>query len=127
MVCDVGAILQLAKQRDDGWAFGSVVLAADGALSTDPGYGWNRNQGWFQMEKTDVPTADQLAELQKVLGGSGGTDALATPKYWDDVKDPTVVEYFRLDPRSAATRDEYNSVWTRSCSPWIGRSLGFIP
>ena len=108
LVCDVGAILQLAKQRDDGWAFGSVVLAADGALSTDPGYGWNRNQGWFQMEKTDVPTADQLAELQKVLGGSGGTDALATPKYWDDVKDPTVVEYFRLDPRSAATRDEYN-------------------
>ena len=108
LVCDVGAILQLAKQRDDGWAFGSVVLAADGALSTDPGYGWNRNQGWFQMEKTDVPTADQLAELQKVLGGSGGTDALATPKYWDDVKDPTVVEYFRLDARSAATRDEYN-------------------
>jgi hypothetical protein len=107
LVCDVGAILQLAKQRDDGWAFGSVVLAADGALSTDPGYGWNRNQGWFQMEKTDVPTADQLAELQKVLGGSGGTDALATPKYWDDVKDPTVVEYFRLDPRSPATRDEY--------------------
>ena len=56
-----------------------------------------------------MPTADQLAELQKVLGGSGGTDALATPKYWDDVKDPTVVEYFRLDPRSAATRDEYNA------------------
>ena len=107
LVCDVGAILQLAKQRDDGWAFGSVVMEGEGAVNTDPGYGWNRNQGWFQMEKTDVPTTDQLTKLQESLGG-GGTDALATPKYWDDVKDPTVVEYFRLDPRSAATRDEYN-------------------
>ena len=37
--------------------------------------GWSRHQGWFELDKTDVPTADQLAELQK---RTGGADALAT-------------------------------------------------
>merc|ERR1719324_1192949 len=62
------------------------------------------------MENTEVPSADQLAALQEQLGGSGGASALDPPAYWDEVKDPLMAELFRLDPRDAKTRDEYNRV-----------------
>ena len=105
MVLQVGSIVQIARQRDDGWAFGSLTLEAP---VTRPGLarnfsddglpaGWSRHQGWFELEKTDVPTADQLAELQK---RTGGADALATPSYWDAVKDPTVTRTFALHSSS---------------------------
>jgi len=110
MVLHVGSIVQIARERDDGWAFGSLMLAAAGAPTDTPPVGWNRDQGWFEMENTEVPSADQLAELQKALGGSGGASALDPPAYWDEVKNPLEGELFRLDPRDAKTRDEYNRV-----------------
>ena len=110
MVLHVGSIVQIARERDDGWAFGSLMLAAADAPTDTPPVGWNRDQGWFEMENTEVPSADQLAELQKALGGSGGASALDPPAYWDEVKNPLEGELFRLDPRDAKTRDEYNRV-----------------
>ena len=49
--------------------------------------------------KFDVHTGEAVA---------GGEDALAPPKYWDDVKDPTVVEYFHITSKTHA--DEYERV-----------------
>ena len=105
MVLQVGSIVQIARQGDDGWAFGSLTLEAPVARPglarnfRDDGLpaGWSRHQGWFELDKTDVPTADQLAELQK---RTGGADALATPSYWDDVKDKTVAQTFALNSSS---------------------------
>jgi len=98
-----GAVVQIAQQRDDGWAFGSVVLAAEGSDDgAAPPAGWSADSGWFPLAHTDVPDTEHLAALQAALGG-GGADALATPKYWDQVKDPLVAEYFDLSPAS----DEY--------------------
>ena len=107
MVLRVGSIVQIARQREDGWAFGSLTMEAP---VTQPGLarnfsddgllaGWSRHQGWFELDKTDVPTADQLAELQK---RTGGADALATPSYWDPATalDPTVAQTFRLNSSS---------------------------
>jgi len=108
MVLRVGSIVQIARQREDGWAFGSLTMEAP---VTQPGLarnfsddglpaGWSRHQGWFELDKTDVPTADQLAELQK---RTGGADALATPNYWDaaHVRDePTVTRTFKLNSSS---------------------------
>ena len=110
MVLHVGSIVQIARERDDGWAFGSLMLAAAGAPTDAPPVGWSLNQGWFEMENTEVPSADQLAELQKALGGSGGASALDPPAYWDEVRNPLEGELFRLDPRDAKTADEYRRV-----------------
>ena len=96
---DAGAVIQISQQRDDGWGFGSVVDLGDGAAPPELPEHWSPSSGWFPLAHTDPPSSEQLAELQKALGG-GGADALATPKYWDEVKDPLVVEYFKLDPRS---------------------------
>ena len=49
--------------------------------------------------KFDVHTGEAVA---------GGEDALAPPKYWDDVKDPTVAQYFRITSKTHA--DEYERV-----------------
>ncbi|KAH8085558.1 platelet-activating factor acetyltransferase [Aureococcus anophagefferens] len=103
LILEEGAVIQIAKQRDDGWAYGSIVLGgkkhhAPGSLPSD----WSLDSGWFPMARTDPPSSEQLAELQDALGG-GGADALAPPRYWDQVKDPLVAEYFKLDPKS----DEY--------------------
>jgi poly [ADP-ribose] polymerase 10/14/15 len=83
---------------------------AAGASTDQPPVGWSRDQGWFELENTEVPSADQLAELQKTLGGSGGASALDPPTYWDEVKNPLEGQLFRLDPRDAKTADEYNRV-----------------
>ena len=58
------------------------------------------------MDNTDIPTIDQLADFRDAV--EGGEDALAPPKYWDDVKDPTVVEYFHITSKTHA--DEYERV-----------------
>ena len=79
------------------------------------------------MNNTDIPTVDQLADFREARCGNqaaswvylkfdvhtgeaieGGEDALAPPKYWDDVKDPTVVQYFRVTSKTHA--DEYERV-----------------
>jgi len=100
-------LLQVSKQRPDGWAFGSVVydeidrppLGVDG-LSTQA--------GWFPLARTAVATPDQLAKLNEKMGGSAA-DALAPPLTWTKLKDPMVAEMVWLDerqPRSEAERTE---------------------
>ena len=106
LVLDPGAMMLIAKQRDDGWAFGSVVMESDATSPSSPGPGWSKNQGWFRMDNTDIPTVDQLADFRDAV--AGGEDALAAPKYWSDVKDPTVVEYFHITSKTHA--DEYERV-----------------
>jgi hypothetical protein len=106
LVLDPGAMMLIAKKREDGWAFGSVVLEGEATSPSSPGPGWSKNQGWFRMDNTDIPTVDQLADFRDAV--QGGEDALAVPKYWDDVKDPTVAQYFRITSKTHA--DEYERV-----------------
>ena len=79
------SIVQVSKQRDDGWIYGSVVLNAskdEGAdLKRYGADGVSLSSGWFPEKVSDIPTADQLKEMQKAMGA--GDDALAMPKYWD--------------------------------------------
>ena len=49
--------------------------------------GISLSAGWFPLACTDVPSVDQLGELQKLRGGAGDS-ALDPPKYWGQVKDP---------------------------------------
>jgi poly [ADP-ribose] polymerase 10/14/15 len=45
--------------------------------------------GWFQLNATSLPSADDLAALQKNVGDAG---ALAPPAHWDPIVDPSVVQ-----------------------------------
>ena len=98
----VGQLLQVSKQRPDGWAFGSVVydeidrppLGVDG-LSTQA--------GWFPVAHTAIATPDQLAKLQEKMGGSSA-DALAVPSTWTALKDPMVAELVPLGKANDAER-----------------------
>ena len=42
LVLDPGAIMLIAKQRDDGWAFGSVVMESEATSPSSPGPGWSK-------------------------------------------------------------------------------------
>ena len=103
------SIVQVSKQREDGWIYGSVVLNAGDEGRDARAYvedGISLSSGWFPESVSDVPTADQLKEMQKAMGG--GDEALAMPKYWEAVKDPLMAQYFPLRPES----EEYRRVYT---------------
>ena len=70
LVLDPGAMMLIAKKRDDGWAFGSIVIEAEATSPSSPGPGWSKNQGWFRMENTDIPTVDQLADFREARCGN---------------------------------------------------------
>ena len=58
-------MMLIAKQRKDSWAFGSVVWRPRRRL--EPGRGWSKNQGWFRMDNTDIPTsAHNLPSTERV-------------------------------------------------------------
>ena len=42
LVLDPGAMMLIAKQRDDGWAFGSVVMESEATSPSSPGPGWSK-------------------------------------------------------------------------------------
>ena len=104
--------MQVSKQRDDGWIYGSVVLnsskdeAEDMKRYGDDGV--SLSSGWFPEKVSDIPTAEQLREMQKAMGA--GDDALAMPKYWDEVKDPLVAQYFPLQKGSAEYKRVYDAI-----------------
>ena len=54
--------------------------------------------GWFQLEATEVPSADDLQVLQNNVGNA---EALNPPDYWDDITDPTVVQLHNLKKNDA--------------------------
>jgi len=106
-----GDILQISSQRQDGWAFGSklhhndeatarelVRLASKGAADAHI----YSDTGWFTLDTTEIPTGDELALLQTKVGSAD----LDAPLYWDDIKDPTIVQLHRLKQ----TDKEYKSV-----------------
>jgi hypothetical protein len=49
--------------------------------------------GWFQLDATEVPSAEDLAVLQKSVGN---TEALDPPSYWDQIADPTVAHLTKV-------------------------------
>jgi len=83
-------------------------MATDGA---DDGEETNvfTDSGWFQLDATSVPTAEDLTVLQTNVGD---TNALDPPKNWALVKDPTVVQQHQLgvvDPQYSAVVDAFMS------------------
>ena len=42
LVLEPGAMMLIAKQRDDGWAFGSVVMESEATSPSSPGPGWSK-------------------------------------------------------------------------------------
>jgi hypothetical protein len=94
LICYPGQLLQTSKTRPDGWAFGSVCYDPAGADRPPLGIdGISLSTGWFPLAATDLPTADQMAELQKMMGGGdGAADALKAPDTWTRVKDPMLPE-----------------------------------
>jgi len=120
LVCYPGQLLQTSKTRPDGWAFGSVVYDPDAetrAVATEEGI--SNNAGWFPLEATDLPTPDQLGELQKIMGGGdGASDALKVPDTWGAVKDPLTPELVTLKKDSAEFR-ECSSFFMKTLQPNI--------
>lgn len=45
---------------------------------------------------TELPSKEQLEEMQKMMGGEGAADALKPPSTWEAIKDPMSVEFFTL-------------------------------
>ena len=114
-----GQLLQISKQRPDGWVFGSVVLdtnCPDGR-PTSGAEGFSSSAGWFPLEKTDVASTEQLAQLQKSLGGSGkeASDALKPPATWQQMKDPMVVENFAL--KESAEKQQVMAAFMKTLPP----------
>ena len=80
-----------------------------------PPAGWScATGGWFELDKTDVPTADQLAELQK---RTGGADAISDRPCadWDDVAD-------KVSTTFAHPAREYKASATAPCAA-LGQEL----
>jgi len=90
-----GQILQTSKQRNDGWAFGSVVhdvMEDRPPLGVD---GLSTQAGWFPLSRTQHPSADQLKVLQKQMGDNA-SDALKPPSTWGKMADPMTAELTKL-------------------------------
>lgn len=111
MILVKGDIIQISKQRDDGWAFGTKLHHQDEALarqllavatSGDHSSGDDSeiltDTGWFPIEQTQQPSGEDLAVLQSQVGDTG---ELAAPSYWDAVVDPTAVQLHDLKPGDA--------------------------
>lgn len=56
------------------------------------------DSGWFQLNATDVPDADQLKALRAAVGD---TNALDPPSHWAPIQDPTVAQYHPLSSKDA--------------------------
>uniref|UniRef100_A0A7S3LFQ9 Poly [ADP-ribose] polymerase n=1 Tax=Amphora coffeiformis TaxID=265554 RepID=A0A7S3LFQ9_9STRA len=108
MILVQGDIIQISKQREDGWAFGSklhhenealarkllaVAVAVVGEGSSEDDAAILTDTGWFPLDKTQPPTGEELAVLQKQVGDTG---ELTPPKHWDPVVDPTTVQLHEL-------------------------------
>lgn len=97
LIVRVGQLIQISKQRPDGWAYGSVVLDTIDRppIGVD---GLNTSAGWFPMKAcTEPATQEQLKELQAQLGGGdGANEALKPPTTWSPLKDPMACELFTV-------------------------------
>jgi poly [ADP-ribose] polymerase 10/14/15 len=95
LILAVGSIVQISKQRPDGWAFGNVLLneaGDDHFVDTDA---VSYDAGWFPLSCVDMPKKEDLERLAKMMGPAGG-DCLSPPKEWTDMKDPSRAEQVLL-------------------------------
>jgi len=99
LVMHLGQLVQYAQQRQDGWAFGSVIFDEEknrqSKVDDDLHKGVSAQSGWFPLDRTDLPNDAQMKKLQDVMGGEGAT-ALQTPEHWEQVKDMKVAQHFVL-------------------------------
>jgi len=107
LICYKGQLLQTSKTRPDGWAFGSVVFDPDPESRDVPTVeGLSNVAGWFPLAATDLPSPEQLGELQKLMGGGdNASDALNPPKTWGSVRDPLTPELISLNNQSAEFKE----------------------
>ena len=105
LILYAGQLLQTSKQRPDGWAFGSVVLdvmADRPPIGVD---GMSTQAGWFPLERTAMPSPDELSGLQKKMGGGeGANEALKPPDAWQAVKDPLHPDIITLSDGAEKTK-----------------------
>ena len=128
-----GDVIQISKQRSDGkWAFGTKLYHADelvtrdivASLSQQGAAGGNDDvnvlvdTGWFMLDVTRMPSAEDLAILKQKVGD---TDSLKAPSNWNDVADPTVVKVHKLK----AGDPEYDAV-SKAFMSSIGNRKGSI-
>jgi len=96
-----GSIVQISRQRPDGWAYGSVVYNPDEdkdfvmGLSGISSEHISFDAGWFPLSVTEMPTREALQQLQQMMGPAGA-DCLSTPTAWAEVKDPMVAQLFKV-------------------------------
>ncbi|KAG7341246.1 receptor family ligand binding protein [Nitzschia inconspicua] len=131
MVLVEGDVVQVSKQRDDGWAFGTKLFHAEeeivrefvkvASASGDAEKGIESDvcadTGWFPLDwATRPPTADDLGGLQKNVSDTGELEA---PSHWDPVKNPLIVQRHNLDTKSP----EYQQVESAFLSTLKSRKL----
>ena len=110
MVLVVGDIVQVSKQRDDGWAYGTklhfsdeplvrrlVQVAVSGDNESEDDSKVQADTGWFPLDATRVPNTDDLATLRNSVGD---TSDLEAPSCWNAVVDPSVVQNHVLPDNS---------------------------
>merc|ERR1712164_210130 len=116
-----GQLVQISRQRPDGWAYGNIILdelenqGLDAAApvheeASSAGLAVSTNAGWFPLAALDNAgitskniSPQLLNALQSKMGGAGD-DALRPPTTWESQKDPSTVEKFLL-PEGQEKRD----------------------
>jgi len=108
MVLVTGDVIQISKQRSDGWAFATKMHYADEDLARDllesvvHADELYTDTGWIPLDATRIPSGDDLRELQQKIGDT----QLAPPSSWDPIVDPTIVQRHTL----SSTMEEYRKV-----------------
>ena len=107
-----------AFSRADFDAFGIGVVAPDHFIAVGKAYyepvvtTYSFQAGWFPVQFTDVPSPQQLAELQKQLGGGdGASDALKEPPTWAPMADPLQPELIPLTTSHGAEMDAIHAAF----------------
>jgi hypothetical protein len=85
--------LKQLHHNDEATARKLVAWALNGAR--DESGGVFIDSGWFQLDKTRVPTPDDLAVVQQAVGDSG---ALDPPSFWEKMPDQSIVQKYQLYP-----------------------------
>ena len=89
--------------KDEAAARELVAHGIGDLISEDDDSNIFTDTGWFQLDATVMPSAEDLELLRKNVGDAG---ALSKPSHWNDVIDPTVVQCHKLKKGSA----EFNVV-----------------
>lgn len=132
MVLVEGDMVQVSKQRKDGWAFGTklhhtdeeaarlfVKVAADqlGSGDVDEANVFP-DTGWFPLSSTRTPSAEELQNLKKKVDSG----ALDPPEHWAPVQDKSVAQRHLLSEGN----QECDSVVKSFLSTLRGRNIQIV-